>query len=46
MSKCTGWFDGWFGKSWADACQLHDDRYKFVIEQKRKEARDAINAES
>ena len=24
---CTGWFDGWFGKSWADACQLHDDRY-------------------
>ena len=31
MSKCTGWFDGWFGKSWADACQLHDDRYMTVM---------------
>ena len=31
MSKCTGWFDGLFGKSWADACQLHDDRYMTVM---------------
>lgn len=31
MSKCTLWFDGLFGKSWADACQLHDDRYMTVM---------------
>ena len=30
-NKCTCWFDGWFGKSWADACQLHDDRYMTVM---------------
>lgn len=26
-NKCSCWFDGWFRKSWADACRLHDERY-------------------
>lgn len=26
-NKCSCWFDGWFGKSWAWACELHDERY-------------------
>ena len=26
-NKCTCWFDGWFGKSWAEFCEKHDKRY-------------------
>jgi len=26
-NKCTCWFDGWFGKSWAECCDTHDKEY-------------------
>lgn len=26
-NKCSCWFDGWFGKSWAEFCEKHDKRY-------------------
>jgi len=29
--RCTCWIDGWFGKSWAWACELHDERYMTPI---------------
>lgn len=30
-NKCSCWFDGWFGKSWGWACELHDERYMTTV---------------
>lgn len=36
--KCSCWFDGWFGRSWASCCEQHDSNYIYQLTKTKEDA--------